>query len=74
MKYYLYSATLILFTIVLVITLPIILDFAENSLISLQIPQNNSQVAGIQKYNIPPISKKIPVPLFSARAVFSIAS
>ena len=41
----------------------------DSLLISLQIPQNNSQVAGIQKYNIPPISRNLPLPNFAARAV-----
>lgn len=35
-----------------------------------KIPLNNSGVAGIQKYNIPPISKNVLPPAFSARSVF----
>lgn len=70
MKNYLYSAGLIFLATVLITVLPIITNFTEDRLISLEIPQNNSGVAGIQKYNIPPISKNLPVPAFSARAIF----
>lgn len=70
MRYYFYCAALILTAILIVIALPILTDTAESVLLSLEIPQNNSAVAGIQKYNIPPISKNIPPPIFSARAVF----
>lgn len=69
MKYYIYSALLILVAVVAVTITPFIVDFAESSLLSLQIPQNNSNVAGIQKYNIPPVSKNLSVPQLSARAV-----
>lgn len=50
-------------------TLPFIVNKTEEHLLALEIPRNNSQVAGIQKYNIPPSSKNIPIPGFSARAV-----
>ncbi len=53
------------------ISLPFIVDLTENSLLALQIPQNNSAVAGIQKYNIPPVSKNIPPPSLTARAVLA---
>lgn len=69
MKYYIYSASLIIVAVVLVLTIPFLLDSADTFLMSLQIPQNNSQVAGIQKYNIPPVSKSKPLPVFVARAV-----
>ena len=69
MRSYLYTALIILVAIAMVTSLPLITSWTEESLISFQIPQNNAQVAGIQKYNIPPISKNIPPSLFSARAV-----
>lgn len=69
MRYYLYSAGLILLAILVVTFIPYLTDSMDILLTSLQIPQNNSQVAGIQKYNIPPIGKNIPVPPFSARAL-----
>lgn len=69
MRYYFYSAALILLAIALAIVLPALTSLGENVLVSLQIPQNNSQVAGIQKYNIPPIDKNLPMPNFSAKAV-----
>lgn len=71
MKYYVYSAILILFAVVLITLLPFIVSRTENHLLSLEIPKNNAEVAGIQKYNIPPVSKKIPVPAFSAKAVLA---
>lgn len=69
MKYYLYSAGLILFAIILITLIPIAVDFAQDSFISLQVPENNSNIAGIQKYNIPPVSKNLPLPNFSAKAI-----
>jgi len=69
-KYYFYSALLLLIGIVLIISLPLIVNLTEKNLISLEIPQNNSDIAGIQKYNIPPFNKNIAVPPFSAKAVF----
>ena len=70
MRYYIFSAILIVAAIAIVISIPSIVDLTENSIFSLQVPSNNSQVAGIQKYNIPPVSKNIPIPQFSAKAVF----
>lgn len=69
MRYYFYSAGLILLAIAIATVVPFLVDSMDSLLISLQIPQNNSQVAGIQKYNIPPISKNLPLPNFAARAV-----
>lgn len=70
MRYYLYSAGLILSAIIIAILISPVLNFADNILISLQIPQNNSQVAGIQQYNIPPVNKNLPMPTIYARAIF----
>lgn len=70
MKYYLFSAALILVATATVTGVPLIVNQTSDTLLSLEIPQNNSQVAGIQKYNIPPVSKNMPIPDFSARAVF----
>ncbi len=69
MRYYFYSAGLILIAVIVASAFPFLFKFTDNLLISLQIPSNNSEVAGFQKYNIPPISKNLPVPSFSARAV-----
>lgn len=69
MKYYLYSLGLILLAIIIATFTPILIDTTEELLIVLQIPQNNSNIAGVQKYNTPPISKNLPPPLFSARAL-----
>lgn len=68
MKYYFYSAGLIILAIIFATLLPTITNFTEDTLLSLQIPQNNSAVAGVQKYNIPPVSKNFPPPQLSARA------
>ncbi len=70
MKYYLYSAAFILLAAVFTVLLPSATEFTESKLVSYQIPQNNSNVAGIQKYNIPPLSSNLPVPELFARAVF----
>lgn len=69
MRYYFYSAGLILFAVIIATVTPFLIDYTDNLLISLQIPQNNSAVAGIQKYNIPPVGRNLPIPDFSARAV-----
>ena len=69
MRYYFYCAVLILLAITITTVFPFLVDSMDSLLISLQIPQNNSQVAGIQKYNIPPISRNLPLPNFAARAV-----
>lgn len=54
----------------MVFLIPLITSTLDTNLITSEIPQNNSQVAGIQKYNIPPVSKNVPVPNLSAKAVF----
>ncbi|MBI2337926.1 D-alanyl-D-alanine carboxypeptidase [Candidatus Daviesbacteria bacterium] len=69
MKYYLYSAILIIFAVVTAVAAPLLLDLSETYFTNLEIPSNNSQVAGIQKYNIPPVSKNLPVPNLGARAI-----
>lgn len=69
MRHYFYSAGLILGAIIIVIASPFLLNSSDHFFANLQIPQNNSQVAGIQKYNIPPVRKNLPAPNFSARAV-----
>lgn len=55
--------------IILAVLTPFLLHSSDKFFVSLQIPKNNSQVAGIQKYNTPPVRKNLPVPNFSARAV-----
>lgn len=70
MKYYVFSAGLILLAIIIAIMVPVLSDSAENVLVSWQIPQNNAQVAGVQKYLSPPVSSNLPLPLVSAKAVF----
>lgn len=69
MKYYFYSAGLIILAIIFTITLPTITEQSESTLLSLQIPQNNSAILGIQKYSILPVSKNLPPPQLSARAI-----
>lgn len=69
MRYYFYSAILILVAIIVVTILPLAADLADRTLLSFQIPQNNADIAGVQKYNIPPYSKNMPPPAFAARAV-----
>lgn len=70
MKYYFYAFGIIIFATVFILLLPFITQGIEDNLITSEIPQNNSQVAGIQKYNIPPVGNNIEVPELSAKAVF----
>lgn len=69
MRYYFISALLILIGIIVVLTLPKATELVDQSLVVVEIPQNNSQVAGIQKYNIPPVSQNITPPEFSTRSI-----
>lgn len=70
MKYYLISAAIIISAIVLVFFLPFGINYTEDVIVSYQIPKNNADVAGVQKYNIPPVSKNLTMPTFSAKAIF----
>ncbi|OGE19058.1 hypothetical protein A3D83_00055 [Candidatus Daviesbacteria bacterium RIFCSPHIGHO2_02_FULL_41_10] len=69
MKHYLYSVGLVLLAIIIATVTPLFVDYTEQIIISLQIPQNNSAVAGVQKYNIPPVGKNLNLPSLSARAI-----
>lgn len=69
MRYYLYSAGLILLAVTIAASIPLLLGFTDHLITSLQVPQNNSQVAGVQRYNIPPVSQNLPLPFVSARSV-----
>lgn len=70
MKYYFYAFGIIIFATIFILLLPFVTQGVEDHLITSKIPQNNSQIAGIQKYNIPPVSKNITIPELSAKAVF----
>lgn len=69
MKYYIYPAILIAGAIALILLLPQLFSLSEKALVKLEIPANNSDVAGIQKFNIPPVGKNLPPPFLSARSV-----
>lgn len=60
---------LILISSGFILVLPTGVDYSERFLVGEQIPQNNAEVAGVQKYNIPPTSRGINIPNFSAKAV-----
>lgn len=70
MKYYLISIALIVLGILVVLTIPVLSQSADLAFTSVQIPQNNSAVSGIQKVNRPPVNKNLPVPELSARSIF----
>lgn len=67
MKYYFYTAALILISSILVLFLPLVLDYSDEFLVFGQIPK--SAVAGIQNYNILPTSKNIELPKLSAKSI-----
>lgn len=69
MRYYLYCAGLLLGAIIIAVSVSLSVNLTDKILLSKQPPLNNSQVAGIQKYNIPPAGRGLPVPVFSARSV-----
>jgi serine-type D-Ala-D-Ala carboxypeptidase (penicillin-binding protein 5/6) len=66
---YLFSAVILLLAISFVLLFPSVVNITETSLVNSQIPQNNSAVAGIQKYNTLPVSQNIPFPQVGARAI-----
>lgn len=69
MKYYLITLCLIVVTLSVGVFMPIFTNAAEDSLQGLKIPQVKQQVAGVQKINLPPISKGVGLPILSARSV-----
>src|SRR3989344_6233523 len=70
MRPYFYAAILISLAVVFITVFPSGTNLVESALVDTQIPQNNTQIAGVQKYNIPPVSKHQPIPPMSARAIF----
>lgn len=70
MKHYLYAVLLIISAVFAILLIKFSSDYSEKWIVSYQVPKNNSAVAGIQKYNSPPISSGLPLPIFSARSVF----
>ncbi len=69
MKHYLISAVLIVVSILFITLFPFITESTQESLVSFEVPVNNSNVAGVQKYNLPPSSKNNPIPSYTAKAV-----
>lgn len=69
MKYYFFSAALIIVAILFVAILPAVTTTAQDLLTVYEVPKNNSEVAGVQKYNIPPVAGNIPAPLLSAKSI-----
>lgn len=69
MRFYFYSASLLLISTLLVILIPPLVTSVDQTLIGPKIPQNNSQVLAVQKISIPPVSKGIPLPQISARSI-----
>lgn len=69
MRYYFISAVLIVSSVFFITLFPFLTESAQESLVSFEVPVNNASVAGVQKYNLPPSSKNLATPFFSARAV-----
>ena len=69
MKIFLISAILIFSSIGFITIFPLVINSSESLMASPSIPSNNADVAGVQVYNIPPVSKNIPIPNLSARSV-----
>ncbi|QQG43596.1 MAG: D-alanyl-D-alanine carboxypeptidase [Candidatus Daviesbacteria bacterium] len=63
------SFLLLIIGIGIPIFLPTWLDFSQDFLSLKEIPSNSSQIAGVQKYNIPPLSSGAAAPLVSAKAL-----
>lgn len=69
MKNFLLSGLILIIGITIPIFLSTIVDFSQEFLVFREIPSNSSQIAGIQKYNIPPISSGVVAPTVSAKAL-----
>ena len=71
MKYYFLAVLLIAVAASFTLVVPILTSSAKNILVSAEakLPQNNTEVIGVQKYNRVPFPSNIPTPGFSARAV-----
>lgn len=69
MKYYIFTAFFVVFSVIVVLVTPYVSLSTQDSLAKIQIPQNAPVVAGVQKINLPPISQNIPVPELNARSV-----
>lgn len=69
MRYYLLTLLLIVVTIFSVMVIPSAATITEKALSSIQIPENNSNVAVVQKVVLPPVSQGLPGPMLSARSV-----
>lgn len=70
MRPYILSFALVILVAIFSTILPRVLNSIEDSLASLQIPENNSKVLGVQEYNSPPYSRGLSLPGFSARGVY----
>lgn len=69
MKNVFLSLLLVLLSSGIILVLPFGIDYTDNFLAGVQIPKNNANVAGVQKYNIPPSSLGILPPITSAKSV-----
>ncbi len=63
------SLLLILIFSGIILVLPFGINYTDNFLAGVSIPKNNANVAGVQKYNIPPSSLGILPPITSAKSV-----
>lgn len=69
MKHYIFAAGIILLATLVITIVPLMMGETDTFLASLQVPQNSSKVAGIQKFNRPPVSQNLTVPELSTRAI-----
>lgn len=71
MRYYFFSAILVLVAVSVSLVVPLIVSKTENTLAAskIEVPVKSSDIAGTYKYNLPPVNKNIPVPLYTAKAI-----
>lgn len=69
MKSLILSASLVVLAVVFIVSIPQTSSLIEAVLVNSQIPENNAEVAGIQKYSSLPVSRNIVPPTLSAKAV-----
>lgn len=69
MKYYLGAFTILLCAVAFILGVPQLARVTQKSLTNLQIPENYPTVAGVQKYNLPPVSTGLAMPEIGARSI-----
>lgn len=69
MRTFILSAIIVVLSIGFITSFPLVVNSSEDLFANPSVPSNNSAVAGVQVYNVPPVSLNLPLPNLSARSV-----